>query len=61
MSILKTVIVRGSSNIREVCDLFRKNNVKHWPIRAVQPGVYEITLEEDNPMLSYLLLRYVDP
>jgi hypothetical protein len=57
MSIVKTIHVKGE-NIGEVCTLFKKNKVKHWPIRVAHPGVYAVTLKPDDPIISLLLLKY---
>jgi hypothetical protein len=57
MSILKTINIKGE-HISKVYALFKKNNVKHWPVRMIRPGMYEVTLKSDNPILSFLLLKY---
>ena len=55
----KTIRINGLKNLHEIYALFKKNKVKHWPVRFIQtPDVYAITLKEDDPMLSYLLLKY---
>lgn len=55
----KTIRINGKKNLHEIYALFKKNKTKHWPIRCViASDVYEITLKEDDPMLSFLLLKY---
>ena len=55
---MTSIKIQGVSNIRDIYRLLKESKTKHWPIRQIGPGVYEVTLRESDPMLSYILLRY---
>ena len=56
---LITIKIKGVKNIREVNRLFKETQTWHAPTRFVQtPDVWEVTIRETDPMVSYLQLKY---
>ena len=57
-TILTTIEIKGSKNITAIQKLFRENKTWHMPISSSAPGSYNITLKTNDPMTSFLQLRY---
>lgn len=45
------------ADIQEVADMLRKEKVWHMPFRY-NLGHYEVTLKDNNPTVSMLVLKY---
>ena len=59
MQNLTKIEIKGTKNIQTLYKLFKANKTWHMPFRFVQtPDVYEITLQKDDPMVSFIQLRY---
>lgn len=56
---LTTIKIKGVKNVSSIYRLFKENKTWHMPIRFVEtPDIYEITLRANDPMTSFLQLRY---
>jgi hypothetical protein len=51
--------IKGVRNVAGLYELFKANKTWHMPFRFIaSPDEYEITLKEQDPMVSFLQLRY---
>ena len=56
---LTTIEIKGSSNIGAIQHLLRENCTWHLPFKCItDSNIYEITLKANDPMVSFLQLRY---
>jgi hypothetical protein len=50
--------IKGVKNVSSLYALFKANNTWHMPFRMIADNEYEITLRENDPLVSFLSLRY---
>ena len=56
---LTTIEIKGTKNVSKLYELFKANDTWHMPFKFTgTPDTYEITLKENDPMVSFLQLRY---
>ena len=54
---LHTFFIPNKKELNEILRLFREQNVRYYPVRRRAIG-WRITLDEDSPFISYLMLKY---